>query len=97
MAGDALDAATLTPRLRDNPKSGNVSLALAVAAGVTALDIYCGQSLSREDANPHLPLRDYRDRSGLPRAPHQMRGAAADFVVPRDMRTPEAMRPYTTH
>ena len=31
------------------------------------------------------------------RPPQQMRGAARDFEVPRDFRTPEALRPYTTH
>jgi hypothetical protein len=98
VAGDALDVATLMPALdRDNPQRGNAALALAAVAGATALDIYCGQTLSRGDTSPQLPLRDYSDRSGLPRPPQQMRGAARDFEVPRDMRTPEAMRPYTTH
>jgi hypothetical protein len=98
VAGDALDVATLMPGLdRDNPQRGNVALALAAVGGVTALDIYCSQTLSREDVTPQPPLRDYSDRSGLPRPPDQMRGAARDLEVPRDMRTPEAMRPYTTH
>jgi hypothetical protein len=38
---------------------------------------------------------NYRDRSGMPRPPDQMRGAASDFEVPRDMRPPEALRAYT--
>jgi len=98
VAGDALDVATLVPALdRDNPQRGNVALALAAVAGATALDIYCGQALSREGTSPQAPLRDYSDRSGLPRPPQQMRGVARDLEVPRDMRTPEAMRPYTTH
>lgn len=98
VAGDALDVATLMPGLDpDNPQRANVGLALAAVAGVTALDIYCGQTLSREDTSPQPPLRDYSDRSGLPRPPQQMRGAARDFEVPRDMRTPEALRPYTMH
>jgi hypothetical protein len=98
VAGDALDVATLVPGLdHDNPQRGNVALALAAVAGATALDVYCGQTLSREDTHPQLPARDYSGRSGLPRPPHEMRGIARDLEVPRDMRTPEALRPYTTH
>ncbi len=94
VAGDALDIATLATGLRnDNPERENVGVALAAVAGVTVLDIVCGQWLSAEASRP--PPRDYSDRSGLPRPPEAMRGAARDFEVPRDMRTPEALRPYT--
>jgi hypothetical protein len=30
----------------------------------------------------------------MPRPPEAMRGAARDFKIPRDMRTPEALRPW---
>ena len=96
VAGDALDIATLMTGLEgDNPKKGNVAVALAAVAGVTALDVYCGKVLSSESAVPLPPIRDYSDRSGLPRSPRAMRGTARDFEVPRDMRTPELLRPYT--
>lgn len=96
VAGDALDIATLVTGLdRDNPKRGNVGIALAAVAGITALDVYCGQALSSESTQPLPPVRDYSNRSGLPRPPEQMRGAARDFEVPRDFRTPGALRPYT--
>jgi len=50
VAGDALDLATLGTALRaDNPKGRNVWIALAAVAGVTALDIWDAQRLSRED------------------------------------------------
>jgi hypothetical protein len=62
---------------------------------VTALDVYCGQQLSREDTQPARPLRDYRSRSGFPRSPERMRGEASDFEAPRDFRAPEALRPWT--
>ena len=39
---------------------------------------------------------DYHRRTGFPKPPEQMRGAARDFEVPRDMRTPEALRPFPT-
>jgi hypothetical protein len=95
VAGDALDVATLVTGLEsDNRKKDNVVLALAAVAGVTALDVYCAQALSQESPHPLPPIRDYSKRSGLPRPPQAMRGAARDFEVPRDFRTPEALRPY---
>jgi len=96
VAGDALDLATLATALHpDNPQRGNVALALAAVAGVTALDAICAQRLSG-DRPLQAPIRDYSDRRGMPRHPLAMRGVARDFEVPRDMRIPEAMRPYTS-
>ncbi|MBJ6124510.1 cyclase dehydrase [Microvirga splendida] len=95
VAGDGLDLATLATALEsNNPKRGNVGIAMAAVAGVTALDVYCAQTLSSESPHP-LPMQDYSDRTGYPRGIGQSRGAAKDFEVPRDFRTPEAMRPYT--
>ena len=95
VAGDALDIATLLTGLEgDNPRKDNVGLALASVGAVTALDLYCAQQLSRETTRPLPPLRDYSGRSGLPRPPQAMRGAARDFEVPRDFRIPEPLRPY---
>jgi hypothetical protein len=96
VAGDGLDLATLATALEgDNPKKGNVGIAMAAVAGVTALDVYCAQTLSRETPHPLPPLQDYSDRTGYPRGIEQSHGAARDFEVPRDFRTPEALRPYT--
>jgi hypothetical protein len=99
VAGDGLDLATLAAGLRpDNPKKENVGLAIAAVVGVTALDVLTAQSLSNA-SNGHqrsLPQRDYSDRRGMPKPPNQMRGVARrDFEIPRDMRTPEALRPWT--
>jgi len=95
VAGDALDIGTLAAHLNDeNPKEGNVGIALGNVVGVTALDIYCAQKLSCEQVE-RVPAHDYSDRIGLPGSPEVMRGAASDFKVPRDMRAPEAMRPYS--
>ena len=96
VAGDGLDLATLATALEgSNLKKGNVGIAMAAVAGVTALDVYCAQTLSRESPHPLPPLQDYSDRSGFPRGIKQSHGAASDFEVPRDFRTPEALRPYT--
>ena len=94
IGGDALDLATLAPALsEDNPQRHNAIATMAAVAGVTVLDVICAQMLHAED-RPALPMRDYSRRSGLPRPPEQMRGAASDFEVPRDFRAPEALRPY---
>lgn len=48
VAGDALDLATLATGLDgDNPRRGNVALAMAAVAGVAALDVMCATQLSR--------------------------------------------------
>jgi hypothetical protein len=96
VAGDGLDLATLATALEGkNPKEGNVGIAMAAVAGVTALDVYCAQTLSRESPHPLPPMQDYSDRTGYPRGIEQSHGAARDFEVPSDFRTPEALRPYT--
>lgn len=97
VGGDVLDLATLATGFgRDNPQSGNVGLAVAAVAGVTALDILCAQALGRDEMAPALPVRNYSARRGMPRPPDAMRGAARDFVIPPDMRVPQAMRPYVS-
>src|ERR671926_281647 len=77
VAGDALDIATMAAGLSaDNPRRGNVAIAMAGLLGITALDAYCAQRLGAE--RQALPPREYHygDRSGFPRPPAQMRGAA---------------------
>ena len=94
VGGDALDIATLTQSFdADNPKKGNVGIALAAVAGVTALDVICGRRLGDRAVAGMIP--DYSDRSGFARNPEDMRGAAGDFETPADMRTPEALRPLS--
>lgn len=96
VAGDGLDLATLATALEGpNPNKGNVGIAMAAVAGVTALDVYCAQTLSRESPHPLPPMQDYSNRTGYPRGLEGARGAARDFAVPDDFRTPEALKPYT--
>lgn len=95
VGGDALDLGTLATGLSsDNPQRANVGMAMAAVAGVMALDVICAQRLGADRAWERAPIRDYSDRRGLPRPPQEMRGAARDAPVPRDMRAPEALRPY---
>lgn len=98
VGGDVLDLGTLALGLnKDNPQRGNVGMALAAVAGVTALDIVCAQRLSAERDRFSSPVPDYSNRRGLPRPPEAMRGVAQDAPIPPDMRVPEAMRPHTSH
>ncbi len=99
VAGDVVDIFTLAgaaqralPWRRDAR-----GLAMAAVLGVTALDVLAAGVLSRrpgQRGGGQGPVRDYRTRTGFPRPPAQMRGAARDFEVPRDMRAPEALRSW---
>ncbi|MCW7537272.1 hypothetical protein OOT46_05325 [Aquabacterium sp. A7-Y] len=95
VAGDAFDAATLATHLRpDNPLASRAAGALAAVAAVAALDAAGAQALRVEQRRLDAAVPDYSDRSGLPAAPEQMRGAAVeDFEAPPDMITPEPLRP----
>ena len=95
VAGDAVDLVTLATGLdKQNPRKSNVAIALAAVAGVTALDCISAQALTGRTSRP---APDYSDRRGLPRPPEEMRGIARkDFTPPRDMRTPEALQPFTS-
>ena len=89
VAGDALDAATLS-----RGRAGRAGLSLGIVAAIAAADVACAAALSRP-ARPARAARDYSDRSGMPHAPAQMRGVARDFEVPRDMQTRPRLRPYS--
>ena len=97
VAGDGLDLATLAPAASpDSPKQANGIAAALFVAAVTAVDVLCVAGLSqRQLRRSESARRDYSDRSGFPRPPAAMRGVAKDAAIPRDMRAPEAMRPYT--
>jgi len=98
IGGDAMDVALLATALDErNPQRGNAAAALAAVIGVTVLDLVCAQGLRREPAQAARlarPLPDCSGRSGFPRSPAAMRGAASDFEVPRDMRAPEALQSW---
>ena len=80
-AGDGIDIATLVPGLRsDNPKRNNVIIALALVAGVTALDILAAQATTSRHARAGAEPRDYSDRSGYPNGIKKSRGAAREMA-----------------
>jgi hypothetical protein len=96
VGGDALDLATLATGLEgDNPKRDNVWVGVAAVAGITAIDIACAQRLTAGKSLSH-DVPDYSDRTGFPKSPDAMRGAARDLEIPADFRIPEPLRPWTT-
>ncbi|WP_235907777.1 cyclase dehydrase [Siccirubricoccus phaeus] len=98
VAGDALDVGTLATALDGRrPRQEAAGLAMLAVLGVTALDLAsaCGLASRRRGmAAVRRRLPEYARRSGLPAAPAKMRGAARDFVVPEDFRTPAPLRPW---
>jgi hypothetical protein len=97
VAGDALDIATVAlapPDWRGGDRKKPWALGALLA--VTAIDLFCAISLSREKGGPRRARADYHDRSGFPQGLQSARGAAHDFQVPRDIRGPEALRPQAT-
>lgn len=76
VAGDALDIGTLAPRLRTRRYRRNAAIALGAVAGVTTLDIANASALCAGERRARQPRRDYSERSGFPRPPDEMRGAA---------------------
>jgi len=99
VGGDALDLLTLGAGLgEENPKRQNVAMAMVAVAGVTLVDATVAKGLTApaEDPGVRRPRRDYSGRSGFPMPAEAMRGAASDFEVPSDMRTPELLRPWTS-
>ncbi|QEI09336.1 hypothetical protein FXN63_14980 [Pigmentiphaga aceris] len=98
VAGDALDAGTLVTQVdsRDKQAVQRGDVALASVAAITALDVYTAQTWKPLSVDQQSAY-DYSGRVGMPQSPDRMRGLARrDFKVPRDMRTPEALRPWPT-
>lgn len=92
VGGDALDVATLATGLgASNPRRGTTGLAMAMALGVTVLDIFCAARLSAAPGRA-APTHDYSARSGWPHGAAAARGAARDVATPRDMQAPPALR-----
>jgi hypothetical protein len=84
-AGDVLDLATLATAYReDNPKKGNVGIAMAAVAAITIADAATGWSI-RELHKRKGPARDFSDRSGFPKGIGYSRGKAVG-AIPDDFK-----------
>lgn len=78
VGGDLLDLAVLAPALTaGGERQRRAATAAAVVTGVLALDLICAKMLSDEKHLPRQPMKDYRDRSGLPYGTVGSRGLAA--------------------
>lgn len=82
VGGDGLDAAALLSGLTvDNPKKGNIALALLMVGGIAVLDYRAAQ-----DTKSRRPTRDARrklfpDRSGYPKGLEGARGVARQIAA----------------
>jgi hypothetical protein len=95
VGGDGLDLATLATGLHgDNPQKGNVMVAMAAVAGVTAIDVLCANNLTTEKGGPATANADYSDRSGFPRGVEASRGLAKDVQPQNRLTTPETLRAF---
>ena len=95
VAGDLADIATVAAGAqRDSHSRGRSTLALATLSAVTLVDLACATGLQSEKGNRSTARQDYSYRSGFPRGLQAARGAARDYQVPSDMRTPELLRPW---
>ena len=91
VAGDMLDLASLAAAYNDdNPKKGNVGIAIAVVAGITLVDAIAGQSIRSLHTRKGEPVRDYSDRSGFPKGSGYSRGKASKGASQDYRATPAA-------
>jgi hypothetical protein len=78
VVGDGLDVATLMGGLRDdNPKKGNVAMALMMVTGITLLDIATAKKVGAHHAPQTGSRRMYYDRTGYPKGIAASRRIAA--------------------
>jgi len=86
VAGDMLDLASLGAAYRDdNPKKGNVGIAIAAVTGIAIVDAIAAQSIRSLHKRKGESVRDYSDRTGFPKGIGYSRGKASGRV-PHDMR-----------
>ncbi len=86
VAGDVADLAALVAAYRDNnPKKGNVGLAMAAIIGCTIADLAAAQSIRSLHSRSGEAPRDYSDRTGFPKGIGYSRGKASGRV-PQDFR-----------
>ena len=91
VGGDAVDLAALAALYRDdNPKKGNVGLAMAAVVGCAIADLAAAQSIRSLHNRKGEPVNDYGDRSGFPKGIGYSRGKASGRTPPDFRATPTA-------
>jgi hypothetical protein len=82
VGGDALDIGTLIIAARnDNPKTGNIALALLAVAGISLLDIAGAATTAAGRRRSAGSREKYSNRSGFPKGLEASKGAAKEFQV----------------
>ncbi len=89
VAGDMMDMATLAVALNPhNPKRRNATVAMAVVAGITVVDVVAAIAASRAAGRATPEHQDFSDRSGWPDEERAADDAAlAAMTPPPDLRT----------
>lgn len=81
VGGDGLDAAALLSGLTpDNPKKGNIALALLMIGGIAVLDYGAAQETKPQRPSPSARRRLYPTRSGFPKGLAAAKGAAKQLT-----------------
>ncbi|MGF6262794.1 hypothetical protein OKW49_003722 [Paraburkholderia youngii] len=101
VAGDIADMGSLAAAsFTLSPRAKRSALGAAVnIVGIAALDLFATRvyrDARTRERTRRAACHDYSERTGFPSSAAQMRGAAlADFQIPRDLRAPKALQPYT--
>lgn len=83
VGGDGLDAAALLSGLTaDNPKKGNIALALLMVGGIAVLDYRAAQDTKPRRPARNAPRKSFSNRSGYPKGIESARGLAKRIETP---------------
>jgi hypothetical protein len=81
VGGDGLDAAALMSGLTpDNPKKGNIALALLMVGGIALLDYRAAQETKPQRPPPNAKRKLYPNRSGFPKGLEAAKGRAKGMI-----------------
>jgi len=81
VGGDGLDAAALLSGLTsDNPKKGNIALALLVVGGMAMIDYRSAQDTKPRRPPPQARRKLYPGRTGFPKGIENAKGRAKELI-----------------
>ena len=81
VGGDGLAAAALMSGLtQDNPKKGNIALALLMVGGIALLDYRAAQDTKPRRPPPKAKRKLYPNRSGFPKGLEAAKGRAKEII-----------------
>jgi len=93
VAGDALDIATVGTGLLTRGRPLRTLTSVAMLAGIAYIDMKVAEQAPPARKLEKRSSRDYRDRSGFPRSPAEMRGIALKPSSPMARAQPPAATP----